>query len=112
MAQYGKIVNGILQYAPNKITVEDSVIYNPKVEELQTLGYKIILQGEMPAYQQGYHTVTYYTETANSIVENYRLEKDPESEENPDDLFLEMLADHEERICLIELGGLEDVDSI
>ena len=109
MTQFGKLDHGILIFAPNKIVKDNYTIYNPTMETLIELGYKIIEKGEMPTYQEGYHVITHYTETDSSIIESYTLEEDEEAgiTEETEDLLLEMLADHEERICLIELGGLE-----
>ena len=37
---YGKNVDGIVIYAPKKIQIEDTIVYNPTDEQLIGLGYK------------------------------------------------------------------------
>ena len=49
----------------------------------------------------GYMTKRYVTEHFEELLD---YEPEDESEENTEDLLLEMAADHEYRLCLLELG--------
>lgn len=51
---YGKIIEGMLQYAPRKIKEGNSTTYNPTVETLEALGYKPIVYTDQPQTEIGY----------------------------------------------------------
>lgn len=46
-----KITNGILQYAPKKIYIDNHLVFNPSDEQLKQLGYKEIIYTETPQTQ-------------------------------------------------------------
>ena len=57
MMRYGKLIDGALQYAPNKIKNGDSIIYNPTAETLTALGYLPVIVTDAPQTETGYQAV-------------------------------------------------------
>lgn len=51
---YGKIIEGMLQYAPKKVKEGNSTTYNPTAETLEALGYKPIVYTDQPQTGIGY----------------------------------------------------------
>lgn len=46
-----KLINGVIQYAPKKIYIDNKLVFNPTDEQLKELGYKEIVYTEAPQTQ-------------------------------------------------------------
>ena len=44
----GKIIDGVLTYPPNRIVLNGMQIFNPTEEQLLSVGYKPIVETDMP----------------------------------------------------------------
>ena len=82
---YGKIVDGALWFAPKKVTLGASTIYNPPVDMLLRDGYKPIVPSEAPDdAPTDYHYELSYEDTGESIIYVWTLKED---DVTPEDLF-------------------------
>lgn len=77
---YGRIVNGVLEYAPqNKVLENGGIIFNysSNAESLKEDGYKLVVDNKLDYDEETqYIEFAGYTENENEIIVNYkRLEK-------------------------------------
>lgn len=86
---YAKIVDGEIRFAPNKIKVNDSTIYNPPAEMLVEQGYKPVVKSEAPDAPDGYHYDLSFEDDGDKIIFVWTL---IENELSPEEI-LEMLGD-------------------
>ena len=75
---YAKLVNNQLQFAPRKLTVGDSMVYNPPPEMLVEAGYKPVRYTEPPEPEPGYVAVPGWEETVDEIVQTWAVEPEPD----------------------------------
>ena len=78
---YGKIINGKLTYAPNRIVLSGMQIFNPNAEHLMQAGYKPITETSMPEEPapKGQHYEASYADSGDTITQSWVLvEDDPE----------------------------------
>ena len=76
--KYAKLIDGIIVYAPRKLTVGDSVVYNPPTEMLEAAGYKRVRFTEPPETDPGYIAVPGWEETADAITQTWAIEPEPD----------------------------------
>lgn len=89
---YCKLINGRIQYAPKKITLNGSTIYNPDAAMLIEDGWKPLTVEPQPTpLEEGYHLEVTYSETEEAIVQSWIVAEDPPIEPTA-----------EERIALLE----------
>lgn len=72
--RYAKLVDNCPQYAPRKIRIDDTVVYNPPEETLLSLGYKPVVYAERPTVEVGYYAQVHWTETDNAIEQSWTVE--------------------------------------
>lgn len=75
---YAKLINGNLQPAPNPIYIAPYWIGNPTPEMLIADGYKPVAYTDPPQTDSGYIAVPGWTETAESIVQTWTVETEPD----------------------------------
>ena len=85
--RYGKLINGIIQYAPRKIRNGDTVTYNPLPEMLMEFGYFPVRLTDQPVPQQGYYANYHWEERNGEIVQVWEVIENPAQEESPDELL-------------------------
>lgn len=102
--KYGKIDNGRIVYAPRVMVVGDKKIINPSNQRLADAGYLPIEETPVPEIPDGYHAKYHWESDENSIRRVWEVEKDVEIAELTQDDITQILADHEYRLCLMELG--------
>lgn len=73
--KYGKIENGILIYAPQRIVLNGMQIFNPKPEQLIQAGYKEIRYTDMPEEPapDGQHYEAHYEDKEDYIEQVWEL---------------------------------------
>lgn len=70
-----KLVNGVLQYAPKKIYIENQLVFNPTDEQLKAQGYKEVENTEAPSVLTKTQTaVSSYVEQDEKIVQQWNIE--------------------------------------
>jgi len=57
---YGKLNNGIIEYAPSRIELGRRIVFNPTATQLESVGYKEIKEGEQPEIKEGFHVIKTY----------------------------------------------------
>ena len=73
----GKIINGILTYPPNRIVLGGMQIFNPTEEQLLSVGYKPIVETDMPDdAPDGQHYEAQYTDGETQITQSWVLVED------------------------------------
>ena len=77
---YCKLINGRLQYAPKKITNNNTTVYNPTASMLIADGWKPLVVTDQPASPTGYHLEPIYSETSDSITQDWTVVADPPEE--------------------------------
>lgn len=89
---YVKLTQGRIQYAPKKITLNGSAVYNPTAEMLIADGWKPLTVEPQPTpLEEGWHLEVTYSETEEAIVQSWIVAEDPPVEPTA-----------EERIALLE----------
>ena len=75
---YGKIINGKLTYAPNRIVLSGMQIFNPTAEHLMQAGYKPITETSIPEEPspEGQHYEALYTDSGDTITQSWVLVDD------------------------------------
>lgn len=77
---YGKIIgNNRVEFAPNRILIGDQQIFNPTDEELESLGYKVLVYNDPPEILDDYYLIDGWAEIGEYIVQNWHYE--PKSDE-------------------------------
>lgn len=75
---YGKLVNNLVEFAPNPIFVEDKQIYNARGSLYEQLGYKEIIYTTPLEPMSGYRVVEDWSEVNDKIVQGWHYEEDSE----------------------------------
>ena len=78
---YAKLINGNLQPAPNPIYIDPYWVGNPTPEMLIAEGYKPVIYTEPPTVEPGYAAVPGWEENVLEIVQTWRVEQVPITEE-------------------------------
>lgn len=80
---YAKLINDDLQYAPRKMGVDDTVVYNPLPEQLLAAGYLPVIETEPPVTEDGFYAEPHWAEENGAIVQSWTVE---EAELSPDEV--------------------------
>jgi len=82
MTHYAKLINGVINFAPNKIKKGDSITYNPTAETLTELGYIPVKFTEEPKTEPGFVAVCTWKEIDGTILQIWHIEEtEPSAEE-------------------------------
>lgn len=81
---YGKLINGQLEFAPDRVLIDNMQIFNPTGAQYASLGYKLLVYSTPLEPREGYHLVYTWTEETDTIVQNWDYE---ENELNSDELL-------------------------
>ena len=98
---YGKIINGKLTYAPNRIVLSGMQIFNPTADHLTQAGYKPVTETPMPEEPapDGQHYEPTYSDSGDTITQGWTLVEDEEVKPSGKTL--------EERVTDLETGQAE-----
>ena len=98
---YGKIINGKLTYAPNRIVLSGMQIFNPTDDHLTQAGYKPVTETPMPEEPapDGQHYEPTYSDSGDTITQGWTLVEDEEVKPSGKTL--------EERVTDLETGQAE-----
>lgn len=108
----GKIVEGVLHYAPRKIVIDGMQIHNPTVEQLKKAGYKEVIDTAMPEEPapDGQHYEPHYEDKGKQIEMVWELVDDavipppqPTIEERVTDMEKEVKMHTD---CILEMSEL------
>lgn len=70
-----KLINGVIQYAPKKIYIDNKLVFNPTDEQLKAQGYKEVENTEAPSVLTKTQTaVSSYVEQDEKIVQQWNIE--------------------------------------
>lgn len=72
---YGKLIDGVLQYAPKKIKDGNRTTYNPTAETLEALGYKPIVLTDQPQTDTGYTAECLWIDDGEKITQIWNIEE-------------------------------------
>lgn len=76
---YGKLIDGNLHRAPSKLTIGETVVYNPTDEQLRNAGYKPVEYYDQPENTpDGQHWESSFIEQDDAIVQDWYLVDDPD----------------------------------
>lgn len=76
----GKIIDGVLTYPPHRIVLNGMQIFNPTETQLISVGYKLIVETDMPDdAPEGQHYEAQYTD-GETIMQSWVLVEDVEEE--------------------------------
>lgn len=75
---YGKLINGVLQYAPSVLKIDGKQVINPSAEQLQSAGYMMIVEAEKPDANGNY--MAKYNVADNKIVQSWEVVEVEKSE--------------------------------
>lgn len=80
--KYGKLIDGAVEFAPNKIKNGNSITYNPTVETLAELGYLPVIITDAPKTNVGYQAAGEWVIIDGQIVVQWHIEEaEPTAEE-------------------------------
>lgn len=68
---FGKLIDGVIEYAPKTITIDSGIICNPTDAQLAEAGYKPVIEGDVPTYSARQKIITTYSESASEINITY-----------------------------------------
>ena len=91
--KYGKIENGALVYAPNKLVIGTEQIFNAPAEIYKEQGYLPIVNTEPPEEEEGFYYSPYYVEADSSIVQQWEKVEVPEIDEATESDYINALED-------------------
>ena len=73
----GKIIDGVLTYPPHRIVIDGMQIFNPTETQLISVGYKLIVETDMPDdAPEGQHYEAQYTDAGDTIMQRWVLVDD------------------------------------
>lgn len=76
---YAKLINGALRRAPNKITHNNRIVFNPPEEILEELGYYPVIYTDAPMdAPEGQHYEPSWVQGEAEITQIWNLVDDPE----------------------------------
>ena len=79
---YGKLIDGVMQFAPKTIKQGDSITYNPTGDMLIPLGYLPVRFTDAPETDEQHYAVCTWAEIDGEIVQQWRIEEaEPTTEE-------------------------------
>ncbi len=71
---YGRIVDGVFEYAPRKIHLGRKTIYNPKPEHLLAAGYLPLVFTEAPEVDEHHVAVCKWEQVEDKIVQSWEIQ--------------------------------------
>lgn len=73
----GKIIDGVLTYPPHRIVIDGMQIFNPTETQLISVGYKLIVETDMPDdAPEGQHYEAQYADAGDTIMQSWVLVDD------------------------------------
>ncbi len=72
--RYAKLINNYPSYAPRKMRVGDTVVYNPLPEQLLADGYMPVVETEPPEVDEQHYAEPHWTEQNGEIVQTWTVE--------------------------------------
>lgn len=84
--KYGKLENGALTYAPNKLIIQSKdktkaqQIFNAPAETYKAYGWLPIIKTENPEAEEGFYYLPFYTKENNSIVQQWEKIENPKDD--------------------------------
>lgn len=76
--KYGKLENGTLVYAPNKLIIGTEQVFNAPAETYKAQGWLPIVNTDMPEAEEGFYYSPVYTEADGKIVQQWEQHEIPE----------------------------------
>lgn len=77
---FAKLISNILTYAPSKLVIGNSVVYNPTADQYRSQSWKELRIDALPEIPEGYHAEPTYEEKTKYIYQHWSLVEDPEPE--------------------------------
>lgn len=75
--RYAKLINNYPQYAPRRLRVGETWVYNPTENQLLADGYLPVVETPMPETDERHYAVPHWTEQNNQIVQSWTVEEIP-----------------------------------
>lgn len=72
---YAKLINNYPSYAPRKMRVGESIVYNPTPEMLEADGYMPVIETEPPEVDEQHYAVPHWAVENNQIVQSWTVEE-------------------------------------
>lgn len=82
---YGKLENGYIQFAPKKLIIGDSAVYNPTNEQYTADGWKPCEFSDMPVAEIGYHVEESWADNGEALVQSWEIVQNPPGAQIPED---------------------------
>ena len=90
---YGNIDSGYIRFAPSRLTVGDSIVYNPTEGQYRSQGWKPCVFADEPETEHGYHAEEKWTDEGDEIVQSWEIVQDnPNAEIDNDELAYILLG--------------------
>lgn len=70
---YAKLINGVIQFAPTHITIDDKNIWNATTEQMLSAGWKTVIFSEAPTAPEGYYYESGWEEDESTITQTWTL---------------------------------------
>jgi hypothetical protein len=80
--KYGILKDGELDYAPNKLIIENQQAFNATAEDYKANGYLPVIDTEAPQDTDEYYFVPYYVEEDGAIVQKWQQVEVPVIDED------------------------------
>lgn len=91
--KYGKIENGALVYAPNKLIIDTEQVFNAPDESYNAQGYLPIVNTVQPEAEEGFYYSPFYAEVDGNIVQHWEKHEIPETDEATETDYINALED-------------------
>lgn len=75
--KYAKLINNCLSYAPRRLRIGDTWVYNPTDAQLLAEGYLPSIETPMPDVDTQHYAVPHWAEQNNRIVQSWTVEEIP-----------------------------------
>lgn len=75
--RYAKLINNYPSYAPRRLRVNDTVVYNPLPEMLEADGYMPVIETEQPEVDEQHYAEPHWAIENNQIVQSWTVEDIP-----------------------------------
>lgn len=79
--KYGKLENGNLTYAPNKLIIDTKQVFNAPAETYKSQGWLPFINTVQPEAEEGFYYSPVYVEQNGSIVQQWEQHEIPETNE-------------------------------
>ena len=84
---YAKLIENKLTIAPRRVVIGDTQVFNPAAEQLEALGYKLVVFTEPPEAPEGYYAESGWTEAEDAITQTWTLVELPPEEPSAGELL-------------------------